>query len=68
MALRSLRGGRRVYRTKARKAAARLRYAANTKKSRCRGLKTYKCRKKYGCKKARGPKRTFCRKLRSHRM
>lgn len=37
-------------------------YAANRKKSQCRGVATAKCRHKPGCKMAMGPKRSFCRK------
>lgn len=42
-----------------------LKYRINSKKSLCKSKKEKKCKKIKGCKMARGPKKTFCRKIRN---
>ena len=37
-------------------------YISRLKRSPCRGRKVASCTKKYGCKRAKGTKRSFCRK------
>ena len=44
-----------------------LKYIMPAKKSLCRRVKNQtKCKKLKGCKTAKGPKRTFCRKKKNH--
>ena len=42
-----------------------LKYRINSKKSLCKSKKEKKCKKIKGCKMARGPKKTFCRKIKN---
>ena len=42
-------------------------YRSRVKHSPCRGQSSNACREKYGCKTAKGRKRTFCRKTRNRR-
>lgn len=40
-------------------------YKANSKKSLCKSKKEKKCKKIKGCKMSKGPKKTFCRKIKN---
>ena len=42
-----------------------IKYRINSKKSLCKSKKEKKCKKIKGCKMARGPKKTFCRKIKN---
>jgi len=42
-----------------------LKYRINSKKSLCKSKKEKKCKKIKGCKMAKGPKKTFCRKIKN---
>ena len=42
-----------------------LKYKINSKKSLCKSKKEKKCKKIKGCKMAKGPKKTFCRKIKN---
>lgn len=43
-------------------------YRARTKRSRCRGLGRATCRRRMGCKRASGTKRSFCRHAHNRKM
>lgn len=42
-----------------------IKYRINSKKSLCKSKKEKKCKKIKGCKMAKGPKKTFCRKIKN---
>jgi len=43
-------------------------YRSHVKRSQCRGRKVSECTRKFGCKRTKGTKRKFCRKLKSRRI
>lgn len=43
-------------------------YRNRVKRSHCRGRKASRCTRKFGCMRARGTQRRFCRKSRSRRI
>lgn len=55
---RRIRGGSKKPRSSAKRS-----YRKRVRSSKCRGMKTAKCRNASGCKMAFGKKRSFCRKV-----
>ncbi len=43
-------------------------YRSRVSRSHCRGRKYSRCTRKFGCMRAKGTKRRFCRKLRSRKI
>ncbi len=43
-------------------------YRSRSRRSRCRGRKMTRCTAKFGCSKARGRTRRFCRKMHNHKV